>query len=121
MSETIGDIVAAHRSGAVSPEQTIRRSYARIRAYGDPAVFISLRDEEDVVRIFRTFRDRGVAVTVSTDGPEMMRTRLRDEFAFLCRIGAMDVDEARAANALAHRVSFGAVSEGTRAAGRVRP
>ena len=32
---------------------------------------------------------RGVRVTVSTDGPEMMRTHLRDEFAFLCGIGAM--------------------------------
>jgi hypothetical protein len=35
-----------------------------------------------------------------------MRTHLRDEFAFLCTIGAMTSDEARAANALAHAVSF---------------
>ena len=39
--------------------------------------------------MFRTFLDAGVRVTVSTDGPEMMRTHLRDEFAFLCDIGAM--------------------------------
>ena len=31
---------------------------------------------------------------------------LRDEFTFLCGIGAMTHDEARAANALAHEVSF---------------
>jgi allophanate hydrolase len=59
MSETIGDIVAAHRSGAVSPEQTIRRSYERIRAYGDPAVFISLRDEEDAVAEARALAASG--------------------------------------------------------------
>jgi hypothetical protein len=41
----------------------------------------------------------------------MMRTHLRDEFAFLCSIGAMSADEARAANALAHEVSFVATKE----------
>jgi adenosine deaminase len=61
----------------------------------------------DAVRdVFRTFLDAGVRVTVSTDGPEMMRTHLRDEFTFLCSIGAMTAEEARAANALAHEVSF---------------
>ena len=57
-------------------------------------------------RVFRTFLDAGVRVTVSTDGPEMMRTHLRDEFTFLCGIGAMTPEEAQAANALAHEVSF---------------
>ncbi|MET0277143.1 MAG: allophanate hydrolase [Pseudorhodoplanes sp.] len=59
MSETIADIVAAHRSGAVTPEQTIRRSYARIRAHGDPAVFITLRDEEDAVAEARALAASG--------------------------------------------------------------
>jgi allophanate hydrolase len=63
MSETIGDIVAAHRSGAVSPEQTIRRSYARIRAHirdrDDPAVFISLREEEEAVAEARALAASG--------------------------------------------------------------
>ena len=64
-------------------------------------------DSPDEVRdVFRTFLDAGVRVTVSTDGPEMMRTHLRDEFAFLCGIGAMTAEEAKAANALAHEVSF---------------
>jgi adenosine deaminase len=66
----------------------------------------ALRDEEAVVETFRTFLEGGVRVTVSTDGPEMMRTHLRDEFAFLCRIGALSSEEARAANALAHEASF---------------
>jgi len=66
----------------------------------------ALADADEVRAVFRTFLDAGVRVTVSTDGPEMMRTHLRDEFAFLCSIGAMSEDEARAANALAHEVSF---------------
>ena len=57
-------------------------------------------------------------VTVSTDGPEMMRTHLRDEFAFLCGIGAMSADEARAANALAHEVSSWPAARGARSVKR---
>ena len=45
----------------------------------------ALADADAVRQMFRTFLDAGVRVTVSTDGPEMMRTHLRDEFAFLCR------------------------------------
>ena len=66
----------------------------------------ALADADAVRDVFRTFLDAGVRVTVSTDGPEMMRTHLRDEFAFLCEIGALSAEEARAANALAHEVSF---------------
>ena len=44
----------------------------------------ALAGPDEVRRVFRTFLDAGVRVTVSTDGPEMMRTHLRDEFAFLC-------------------------------------
>ena len=43
----------------------------------------ALRDADAVRETFRTFLEAGVRVTVSTDGPEMMRTHLRDEFAFL--------------------------------------
>src|SRR3954454_7111165 len=66
----------------------------------------ALADAEAVRETFRTFLEGHVKVTVSTDGPEMMRTHLRDEFAFLCRIGALTADEARAANQLAHDASF---------------
>ena len=47
MTETIAEIVAAHRAGKLSPAQTVKRSYQRIRDHNDPAVFISLRDERD--------------------------------------------------------------------------
>ena len=49
MAETVAAIVAAHRAGTMTPEQTLARSYARIRALNDPAVFISLREEADAI------------------------------------------------------------------------
>ena len=45
MSETIAEIVKAHRNGVARPADTVRRSFARIRERGDAAIFISLRDE----------------------------------------------------------------------------
>ena len=50
MTETVAEIVAAHRAGAMTPVQTVARSFARIRDHNDPAVFISLRDETDAQR-----------------------------------------------------------------------
>jgi allophanate hydrolase len=44
--ETVDQIVAAHRAGATSPASTIARSFQRIRDHGDPAIFISLREEK---------------------------------------------------------------------------
>jgi allophanate hydrolase len=45
LSETIAEIVKAHRNGVARPADTVRRSFARIRERGDAAIFISLRDE----------------------------------------------------------------------------
>ena len=55
---------------------------------------------------FRAFVENGVPFTIATDGPEMMRTHLRDEFELLRRIGALDEDEAQAANERGHEASF---------------
>ena len=49
MTETVAEIVAAHRAGALSPTETVARSFQRIRDYNDPAIFISLRDEADAI------------------------------------------------------------------------
>ncbi|WJR78918.1 allophanate hydrolase [Bradyrhizobium sp. NP1] len=49
MTETVAAIVAAHRAGATSPAETMARSYRRILAHGDPAIFIALRDEKEVL------------------------------------------------------------------------
>src|SRR3979409_1251747 len=47
--ETVDALGAAHRAATMPPAQTVARSYARIRDYNDPAVFISLRDEKDAL------------------------------------------------------------------------
>jgi allophanate hydrolase len=49
MGETVAAIVEAHRAGAASPEATIARAYARIRAHDDAAIFIALRAEADAL------------------------------------------------------------------------
>jgi allophanate hydrolase len=49
VTETVGEILAAHRAGTMSPAQTVARSLARIRDHNDPAIFISLRDEKDAL------------------------------------------------------------------------
>ena len=66
----------------------------------------ALADEDAVRETFRAFADAGVPFTIATDGPEMMRTHLRDEFELLLRIGALDQDELREANARGHEASF---------------
>ncbi len=66
----------------------------------------ALRDENEVRETIRAFVDGGVQFTIATDGPEMMRTHLRDEFALLRRIGALSEDELSEANARGHEASF---------------
>jgi adenosine deaminase len=66
----------------------------------------ALPDEAAVRTTLRAFADSGVRFTIATDGPEMMRTHLRDELDLLLRIGALDEDELREANARGHEASF---------------
>jgi adenosine deaminase len=66
----------------------------------------ALPDEEAVRDTIRAFAEHGVAFTIATDGPEMMRTHLRDELELLQRIGALDEDGLRAANRRGHEASF---------------
>ncbi len=66
----------------------------------------ALADEDEVRDTFRAFAAAGVRYTIATDGPEMMRTHLRDEFELLLRIGALDEDELTEANRRGHEASF---------------
>ena len=66
----------------------------------------ALPDEDAVRDTFRAFTAAEVPFTIATDGPEMMRTHLRDEFELLVRIGALDEGELEAANQRGHDVSF---------------
>jgi allophanate hydrolase len=49
MTETVAEILDAYRRGAIKPEDIVARSFARTRRHGDPAIFIALREEADVV------------------------------------------------------------------------
>ena len=66
----------------------------------------ALESEEAVRDTFRAFTDNGVRFTIATDGPEMMRTHLRDEFELLVRIGALGRDDLTIANERGHAASF---------------
>ena len=66
----------------------------------------ALPDEQAVRDIFRTFIENGVQFTIATDGPEMMRTHLRDEFDLLLRVGALTQEELQSANRRGHEASF---------------
>jgi adenosine deaminase len=66
----------------------------------------ALPDEDAIRETFRTFVENGVAFTIATDGPEMMRTHLRDELELLEQIGALSREELEAANARGHAASF---------------
>ena len=66
----------------------------------------ALESEEAVRETFRAFTDNGVLFTIATDGPEMMRTHLRDEFELLVRIGALEREQLPIANECGHAASF---------------
>jgi len=66
----------------------------------------ALPDEDALRETLRRFVEHGVGFTIATDGPEMMRTHLRDELELLRRIGALDEDELEEANRRAHDASF---------------
>jgi imidazolonepropionase-like amidohydrolase len=46
----------------------------------------ALESEEALRETFHAFNEHNVQFTIATDGPEMMRTHLRDEFELLLRI-----------------------------------
>ncbi len=59
MAETVAEILDAYRAGAVKPEDIVARSFARTRAHNDPAIFIALREEADVLAEARSLGDVG--------------------------------------------------------------
>jgi adenosine deaminase len=66
----------------------------------------ALPDEDALRDTVRTFVDRGVAFTIATDGPEMMRTHLQDELGLLLRLDALAAGEADAVNVRGHEAAF---------------
>lgn len=47
---TLGDYAQAYASGTRTPAEAVADVYRRIAAHGDPAIFITLRPEEDCAR-----------------------------------------------------------------------
>jgi allophanate hydrolase len=46
---TLADYRAAYESGELTPVEAIEETYRRIAAYNDPAIFIMLRNKDDVI------------------------------------------------------------------------
>jgi adenosine deaminase len=66
----------------------------------------ALAGEEALRETFRAFAECEVQFTIATDGPEMMRTHLRDEFELLLRVGAVEESQVSEANRRDHEASF---------------
>jgi adenosine deaminase len=66
----------------------------------------ALPDEDALRDTLRTLLDRRVAFTITTDGPEMMQTHLRDELALLLRIGGLAEEDVARVNVPGHTATF---------------
>src|SRR5436309_10055918 len=113
----IGEVVDALRPDRIGHGILAARSPELMHALREAGIVLeicptsnlltkALPDEDAVRETFRTFVDHGVRFTIATDGPEMMRTHLRDELDLLLRIGALTQEEIEEANARGHDASF---------------
>ena len=110
MPETVASLLAACRAGEVTPEQTVARSFERIRRHGDSAIFISLRDESDAraeARELAASGDKGkplygipVAVKDNIDVHGLPTTAACPAFSYKPEQDATSVSRLRAAGAI---------------------
>jgi allophanate hydrolase len=110
LTETISEILHAHRTAAASPAATAERTFQRIRAHGDPAVFISLRDEAAVVAEARALMASGarnlplygvpVAIKDNIDAEGLQTTAACPAFAYKAGKDATVVARLRRAGAI---------------------
>jgi allophanate hydrolase len=110
MPETVAAIVAAHRAGAMTPAQTVARSFQRIRDHNDPAIFISLRDEKQALAEAEALSAKDpallplygipVAVKDNIDALDMPTTAACPAFAYSPTHDATAVARLRAAGAI---------------------
>jgi allophanate hydrolase len=59
LTETVAQILQAHRAKTMSPVETVERTFARIATHADPAIFISLRAQAEVVADARRLMEAG--------------------------------------------------------------
>jgi allophanate hydrolase len=107
LAETVAQIVAAHRAQTTSPAETIARAYARLTAYGDPAMFISLRPEHETLAEARALADPNlplygapVAIKDNIDVKGLPTTAGCPAFAYTSHHDATVVARLRAAGAI---------------------
>jgi adenosine deaminase len=65
-----------------------------------------VRDVAEMRDILRRLIEHEVSFALSTDGPEMLRSYLRDEITMLLRHEILSLEEVEAAVETAHRASF---------------
>ena len=115
--EEIGEVVETLRPDRIGHGILAARDPELMRAIADAGIVLelcptsnlltkALPDEDALRETLRRFVEHGVGFTIATDGPEMMRTHLRDELELLRRVGALDEDELEDANRRAHEASF---------------
>jgi adenosine deaminase len=116
-AEEIGEVVEALRPDRIGHGILAARDPSLMRLIRDAGITLeicptsnlltkALADEDEIRDTFRRFLEHEVSFTIATDGPEMMRTHLRDEFALVHRIGALDEDGLARANARGHAAAF---------------
>jgi adenosine deaminase len=66
----------------------------------------ALADEEALRETVSAFVNRAIPFTIATDGPEMMRTHLRDELQLLLDVGALAPEALQEVNARGHQAAF---------------
>jgi allophanate hydrolase len=110
VTETVASIVEAHRDGAMKPEDTIARTFSRIRAHNDPALFISLREEAEAIAEARALSKRDaatlplygvpVAIKDNIDVAGLPTTAACPAFSYQPKTDATAVARLRAAGAI---------------------
>jgi allophanate hydrolase len=109
VTETVAEILAAYRCGAMTPADIVARSYGRIRAHKDAAIFITLRAEEDVASEAQALTNGDtslplygilVAVKDNIDVAGLPTTAACPAYAYGAKTDAAAVARLRAAGAL---------------------
>jgi adenosine deaminase len=115
--EELWEVVDVLRPSRIGHGILAARDPALVRRLADDGIVLELCPSSNLLtkalphvaalaRLVRSFSGAGVRWTVATDGPEMMRTHLKDELALLLRSGAATQLELARANRLAHDISF---------------
>jgi allophanate hydrolase len=109
VTETVGALLAAHRAGTTSLPDTVARVFQRIRDIGDPAIFISLREESAVLADARLLEQGDsslplygvpVAVKDNIDVAGLPTTAACPAFSYVPSVDAEVVSRLRRAGAL---------------------